>query len=104
VSYFSMCVTVLIGFALIGVGMSVVRRADARSGYLFAAAGGVIVLTHCCIGFTAPDSLVAAGVEDIDVVSSFMIADGLAGIVESLVVGALLAFALVGLAKKVPPA
>jgi hypothetical protein len=33
----------------IGVGVTVVRQAHARSGYLLAAAGGVALLASCCV-------------------------------------------------------
>ncbi len=42
-------VRVLLMIALIGAGVTVIRQAHARSGYLMAAAGGLQLLTSCCV-------------------------------------------------------
>ena len=95
------CFTVLLGFALIGVGAVVLRKANPTSGYLYIAAGAVMVLFNCCTFMVMPSRLIGAGL-DYDMISLVMMALTLARGAQSILVSILIAVALVGVAKKVP--
>ena len=48
-SWLFLLVEILAGAGLMGVGLAVVKPAKSASGYLLAAAGGILLLGGCCL-------------------------------------------------------
>jgi len=48
VSYIYSCIPALAGLVMIVLGVTILRQANPTSGYLFAVAGAVELLTTCC--------------------------------------------------------
>ena len=95
------CTGMLIGLGFVGVGAAVVRRANPMSGYLFIAAGALMILLDCCTFGLSPERLIGFGI-DHDMLPVAIVLRVLAQASEVIVVAILLAVAFVGLAKKVP--
>ncbi|MBW2461049.1 MAG: hypothetical protein JRH11_05350 [Deltaproteobacteria bacterium] len=93
------CIGFLLAVALIGVGAAVIRPANAKAGYLFIAAGAIELLTRCCTSGLSPDNLLQTGQVDYDVIGPMIMFTRVAGTFEALVIGILLAVALVLLAR-----
>lgn len=94
------CTALLVAIALIAVGATAVRKANPTSGYLFIAAGAVMFLMRCCLGFSSMESMLRAGV-DYELVQMVMVVKTLLGAGEVMLIAILLASALATLAKKV---
>lgn len=92
------CIGLLVALALIGVGATVVRKARPTSGYLFIAAGALELLMRCCRFGATPERMMDM-FADGDVARWTMIGMGLLSILDWMIVGVLLAVALVGLAR-----
>ncbi|HJL15706.1 MAG TPA: hypothetical protein RMH99_08625 [Sandaracinaceae bacterium LLY-WYZ-13_1] len=92
------CIGLLVAIALIGVGASVVRAARPTSGYLLVAAGVLELLMRCCRFGVHPERL-GDVLDDPDVVEPLLYVTTVLGAVEWLLVGVLVAVALVGLAR-----
>ena len=99
-SYVTLCVSVLAGGALIGVGAAVVRKAHPTSGYLFIGAGALILLTHCCCMGAGSDAL-RENVADPEALSLLTMVSIVGGAAQVVIVAILVAVALVMLAKRV---
>lgn len=97
-AYLGTCIGLIAALALIGVGATVVRKARPTSGYLFIAAGVLELLMGCCRFGSSPERMMEM-VADPDVVHFTLLGVSALAILEWLIVGVLIAVALVGLAR-----
>jgi hypothetical protein len=98
-AWMATCIGLLVALAFIGAGATVVRKARPTSGYLLIGAGVLELLMRCCRFATDPQRLLERGLVDYEVVRPMYLGVRVLGAVEWLLVGVLVAVALVGLAR-----
>jgi hypothetical protein len=96
VSYLFSCIPFLAGIAIIVLGVTMVRKASPRAGYLFAAAGALELLAVCCIRGLNSFAAERFGPRDVYTITAVL------GGIESLLAMVLIAVAFALLAKGNP--
>jgi len=96
VTYVFSCIPFLAGIAIIVLGVTMVRKASPRAGYLFAAAGALELFAVCCVRGLNTYAEETGGARDMYTITAVL------GGIESLLAMVLIAVAFALLAKGIP--